>query len=154
MSASFRLFASSALLVGMSQAALAQGFAPSFGLHGSIGLIDMPTAAMQPDGETSWSLINNGVSTGGVLDFQLLPNVEVSARIVNLSDWSAPGVSFSDNTLDLKFGLVQEGNVMPAIAIGFTSEAFPVAWLGSITIGRWVSSRSIGTADRSNVFLV
>ena len=119
MSASFRLFASSALLVGMSQAALGQGFAPSFGLHGSIGLIDMPTAAMQPDGETSWSLINNGVSTGGVLDFQLLPNVEVSARIVNLSDWSAPGVSFSDNTLDLKFGLVQEGNVMPAIAIGF-----------------------------------
>ena len=34
---------------------------------------------------------------------------------------------------------------------GSTSERFPAAWLGSITIGRCVSSRSTGTAIRSSV---
>ncbi len=113
------LVATSALLAGMSQSAVADGLAPSFGNLGSIGIIDMPNAAMQPDGETSWSFINNGTSNGGVLNFQLLPNVEVSARIISLDDWTAPGASFSDNTLDLKFAIAQEGHLRPAIAIGF-----------------------------------
>jgi hypothetical protein len=108
-----------ALLASLSHSAQAQGMAPSFGNHGSIGLIDMPNAAMLPDGETSWSFINNGTSNGGVLGFQLLPNVEVSARNVSLYNWTAPGTAFSDNTLDLKFRLAQEGRTRPAIAIGF-----------------------------------
>ena len=119
MSARFRLIASSALLGFAAQGAFAQGFAPSFGALGSTGIIDMPNAAMQPDGETSWSFINNGTSAGGVLGFQLLPNVEASARIISLDDWTAPGASFSDNTLDLKFRLVNEGDMRPAIAVGF-----------------------------------
>ncbi|HIP22780.1 MAG TPA: hypothetical protein EYG79_04175 [Rhodobacteraceae bacterium] len=111
--------AMSALLAAMPIGALAQGFAPSFGNHGAIGIIDMPNAAMQPDGETSWSFINNGTSSGGVLNFQLLPNIEASARIISLDDWTAPGASFGDNTLDLKFRIVDEGGLRPAIAIGF-----------------------------------
>ncbi len=119
MNASIWRVAISALLLGLSQNALAQGIAPSFGALGTTGIIDMPNAAMQPDGDTSWSFINNGTSNGGVLDFQLLPNVEVAARIVSLDNWSAPGVSFGDNTLDLKFGLAKEGRLRPAIALGF-----------------------------------
>ncbi len=113
------LIATSALLFGLPISALAQGFAPSFGNSGAIGIIDMPNAAMQPDGETSWSFINTGTSAGGVLNFQLLPNIEASARIISLDNWTAPGVSFGDNTLDLKFRLVGEGTLRPAIAIGF-----------------------------------
>ncbi len=108
-----------ALLIGGSQSAFAQGFAPSFGSHGSIGIIDMPNAAMQPDGETSWSFINNGTSAGGALNFQILPNIEASARIISLDDWTAPGATFNDNTLDLKFRIVGEGDIRPAIAVGF-----------------------------------
>ncbi len=119
MSGMGRLIATTALGIFIAPIAIAQDFAPSFGNHGSIGIIDMPNAAMQPDGETSWSFIGNGTSSGGVLNFQLLPNVEASARIVSLDDWTAPGVSFGDNTLDLKFRLVNEGDIRPAIAIGF-----------------------------------
>lgn len=119
MSANFRLIATTALVSIAANGAIAEGFAPSFGNLGSIGIIDMPNAAMQPDGETSWSFINNGTSSGGVLNFQLLPNVEAAARIVTLDDWTAPGVSQGDNTLDLKFRIVGEGDIRPAIALGF-----------------------------------
>ena len=118
MSVSFRLIATTALSFSIAPLAMAQDFAPSFGLLGSTGIIDMPSAAMQPDGETSWSFINNGASTGGVLNFQLLPNVEVSTRIITLDDWTGPGLSFPDNTLDLKLRLLQERGNRPAIAIG------------------------------------
>jgi hypothetical protein len=89
------LTAMSALLTALPLATLAQGFTPSFGLDGSVGIIDMQSAAYQPDGETSWSFINNGTSSGGALNFQLLPNIDASARIINLKDWTAPGVSFT-----------------------------------------------------------
>ncbi len=113
------LIATTALVFGLPLGALAEGFAPSFGSYGSIGIIDMPNAAMQPDGETSWSFINNGTSSGGVLNFQFLPNVEASARIISLDDWTAPGVSFGDNTLDLKLRIARETALRPAIAVGF-----------------------------------
>ncbi len=119
MSGMVRIIAPVALSVGFVSMAAAQGFAPSFGNQGSIGIIDMPNAEMQPDGETSWSFIGNGTSGGGVLNFQLLPNVEASARIITLDDWTGLGQSFADNTLDLKFRLVQEGALRPAIAVGF-----------------------------------
>ncbi len=109
----------SVLLAALSHSVAAQDFAPSFGSYGSIGIIDMPNAAMQPDGETSWSFINNGTSAGGVLNFQLLPNIEASARIISLKDWTAPGVAFDENALDLKFRLLREGDLRPAIALGF-----------------------------------
>ena len=41
-----------------------------------------------------------------------------------------------------------------AIAMGFTYRAAPVAWLGSTTTGRWLSSCSTATAERSSVFRV
>ncbi len=113
------LIFTSALIAALPLAALAQGFAPSFGNNGAIGIVDVPNAAMQPDGETSWSFINNGTRSGGVLNFQLLPNIEASARIISLDNWTAPGVSFGDNTLDLKFRIAGEGRLRPAIAIGF-----------------------------------
>ncbi len=113
------LIATSALITALPLSALAQGFAPSFGNNGSIGIIDMPNAAMQPDGETSWSFTSNGTSSGGALNFQLLPNIEAAARIISLDNWTAPGSSFGDNTLDLKFRLMDEGHMRPAVAVGF-----------------------------------
>lgn len=116
---SIRLIATTALVSAAASGVSAQGFAPSFGNLGATGIIDMPNAAMQPDGETSWSFLNNGTSAGGALNFQILPNVEATARIVTLDDWTAPGVSFGDNALDLKFRVVEEGDIRPAIAVGF-----------------------------------
>ena len=39
-------------------------------------------------------------------------------------------------------------------AMGSTRWAWPVAWLGSTTTGRWVSPLSTGTTDRSRVLRV
>ncbi|MCF6272288.1 MAG: YjbH domain-containing protein [Rhodobacteraceae bacterium] len=119
MFARIRVIAISTLTLGLAPMAFAQGFAPSFGNLGTTGIIDMPNAAMQPDGETSWSFFGNGAGSGGTLNFQILPNIEASARFISLDDWSAPGVSFADNALDIKFRLVNEGDIRPALAVGF-----------------------------------
>ncbi len=119
MSFGFRLIVGSALVSVAAQGVLAQSITPGFGNSGSIGIIDMPNAVMQPDGQTSWTFFGNGTSSGGALNFQLLPNIEATARIVSLNDWTAPGVGFADNALDLKFRLLREGDIRPAIAVGF-----------------------------------
>ncbi len=115
-----RSFATAALLAGT---ALGTQAAPppmaSFGNYGSVGIIDMPSAFMLPDGQTSWSFVNSGSMNGGVFDFQLLPGIEISVRSVSLDDWTAPGVAFHDTTLDLKFRLAREGDFRPEIALGF-----------------------------------
>ncbi|MCF6305376.1 MAG: YjbH domain-containing protein [Rhodobacteraceae bacterium] len=114
-----RLIATTLLAAGLVPAANAQGFGASFGSNGSVGIIDMPNAVMQPDGQTSWSFIGNGTMGGATFNFQLLPWIEASTRSVSLADWTAPGDGFGDTALDLKFQLLSEGNMRPAVALGF-----------------------------------
>ncbi len=114
-----RLIATTLLTAGMAPVMNAQDFAASFGSNGSVGIIDMPNAVMQPDGQTSWSFIGNGTMGGATFNFQLLPWIEASTRSVALDDWTAPGVAFGDTALDLKFQLFDERDMRPALAIGF-----------------------------------
>lgn len=119
MSLTGRLFAALALTSGVASVALAEAPLVSFGTYGSVGIVDTPSAFMQPDGQTSWSFVGSGTMNGGVLNFQLLPYIEASVRSVSLNDWTAPGDSFGDTTLDLKFRLAREGNIRPEISVGF-----------------------------------
>ncbi len=114
-----RLIVTTLLTAGIAPAVNAQNFGASFGSNGSVGIIDMPNAVMQPDGQTSWSFVGNGTMSGATFNFQLLPWIEASTRSVILDDWTAPGVAFGDTALDLKFQLFREGNMRPAVALGF-----------------------------------
>ncbi len=111
-----RLMATGLLVSGMVSSAQAD---PSFGSFGSVGIIDMPNALMQPDGQTSWTFIGNGTMGGATFNFQLLPWLEASTRTISLEDWTALGATFGDTALDLKFQILAEGDMRPALALGF-----------------------------------
>ncbi len=101
----------------LAQSAIAQTTA-SHGLYGSAGLIDMPTAGVFPDGETSWTLGDLPGSRRGSLNFQILPKLEGTVRYSNVDGLDSDGSSSFDMSFDLKYQLVSEDGWRPAIAIG------------------------------------
>jgi hypothetical protein len=124
------LFACTALLlvVAFAPAALAQDasydyldqpFQQNRTTYGDIGLIEVPSARMAPDGEM-WL-------TGGALDsgqwrlsagFQLLPWLETSFRYSHIPHFFNDGVVLYDRSFSVKARLFQETPWMPAVAIG------------------------------------
>ncbi len=91
---------------------------PGFSLNGTVGLIDMPTARLLPDGETAWTFSNSGSSYGGTLAFQMLPKLETAVHFMTLPDWTAVDEPFFVQSLDLKYRILEESGHLPSLAIG------------------------------------
>ena len=90
----------------------------SLNLFGVTGLIDTPTAEMQPDGQLS---LSGGYIAGqlrSTLTFQILPWVEGSFRYSALSSFQEGGVDLFDRSFDVKVRLIEEGPDYPAVAFG------------------------------------
>lgn len=114
-----KLFGACLIALAASPAA-AVTFGSSLNINGTVGLVDMPSALMLPDGQTSWSFTGNGTMSGTILSFQVLPTVEAAIRMQNLHDWNGPDADQSERSLDLKFLLLREQGWRPALALGFT----------------------------------
>lgn len=93
---------------------------PSYNLFGVTGLIDTPSADMQPDGELSATASYFGGFSRITLTSQILPGVEASFRYAALQDLLAgPGeTTLYDRSFDLKVRLVQEAPFWPSVVIG------------------------------------
>ncbi len=92
--------------------------AASSSLYGSAGLIDMPTAGMFEDGETSWTFGVLPGTTRGSMNFQILPKLEGTVRYSTIDGLDTDGSSSFDMSFDLKYLLMSESGWRPAIAIG------------------------------------
>ncbi len=90
-----------------------------FNLYGNPGLIDMPTAQMQPDGQLTWFYGGFGDSERGGINFQILPRVSGTVRFSTINDFGTPGNEVNDRSFDLKFLLWEEKDWQPSIALGF-----------------------------------
>ncbi|TFL18041.1 YjbH domain-containing protein [Jannaschia formosa] len=118
------------ILAGLATAGLlapmvhAQEIEPrrSVSSYGVPGLIDMPSAQMQPDGElvTSLYLLSNGA--GRVqLSFQILPRVQGVFRYATLPDFQRVGNDFIrtyDRSFDVRFQLFKESGWVPDVTVG------------------------------------
>ena len=93
---------------------------PSLNLFGMTGLIDMPTAEMQPDAQFSVTSSYFGGYLRNTIAFQALPWFEVSFRYSVLDDMlPGPGeTTLYDRSFDLKLKLVEEAPGWPAISVG------------------------------------
>ncbi|WP_411890129.1 YjbH domain-containing protein [Yoonia sp. SDW83-1] len=105
------------------QGALAQSDAGStaytYGLYGTPGLIDVPTAQSAADAELAATVGYFGGSTRTTLTFQVTPRLSGSFRYSRIEDWAiATGDTTYDRSFDLRYRLVDEGRISPAIAIG------------------------------------
>jgi len=88
--------------------------AQGYNLYGDTGLIDLPSAESQADGQLGFSFSQFGDNRRTAVTFQALPWLSGTVRF---SD--TPGLpDRSDRSLDLKFRLSEEQGWRPAIALG------------------------------------
>lgn len=91
---------------------------PSMNLFGVTGLIDTPTAEMQPDGQLSFTSAWIGGQFRNTLHFQALPWLSGTFRYTSLPDYREGGASLYDRSFDIKLRLAEEGEWTPALALG------------------------------------
>lgn len=98
---------------------------PSRNDFGGIGLIQMPTARMAPDGDVSFNYSRIDPYIFGAVNLQPVPWMNATIRYVNITNrlygsrTLSGGQSYKDKGVDAKFRLWQEGYYMPDIALGF-----------------------------------
>lgn len=123
-SGTFRPITATALLALLPALASAQEpppvrLDPELNFYGLPGLVDMPTAAMMPDGELAFSVSTFAGMTRGTLSFQVAPWLVGSFRYSGLRDWNADGFdTYYDRSFDLRLRLLAEGAWWPSIAVG------------------------------------
>ena len=96
-----------------------QNQAYTYGLYGTPGLIDMPTAQSADDAEIAATIGHFAGTTRTTLSFQINPRLSGSFRYSRIDNWVvATGENTYDRSFDLRYRLLDEGAIRPAIAIG------------------------------------
>lgn len=91
---------------------------PSYNLYGMTGLIDMPSAEMQPDAQVAITSGYFGGFMRNTLSAQILPGIEGTFRYSILDDFLGPGETLYDRSFDLKFRVMTESEIWPNVVIG------------------------------------
>lgn len=112
-----------ALLLGTSLAGLAPVVAkagsPSLNLWGATGLIDLPSAEMQPDGVLNTSYARFGGIARVTLSYQILPRISGSFRYTALNGWNSTfPTTYFDRSFDLRFQILKEHGYLPSLTLG------------------------------------
>ncbi len=91
----------------------------SFGLYGSPGLIDMPTAEVPPDATLAGTFAHFNGTSRSTLYFQILPRLSGSFRYSSVEDYLGPnrGTLF-DRSFDLRYQLLTETDRRPSVVVG------------------------------------
>lgn len=109
-------------LLALPGLALAQ-MAPSLGMYGTTGVIDMPAAVSEKDAQISTSMSWMGDVTKSTLSFQISPRLSGSFRYTAFDNWSQDpnhpyGGSTYDRSFDIHYRILNEGRYRPAVAVG------------------------------------
>ena len=115
------------------------GTQPSYNFYGQTGLLDMPDARFQRDGELAFSASSSPTEDRYSLDFQALPWLETDFRYTKI----AGRFEGYDRSLGFKIRLSQEGKYLPQLAIGVQD----VLGTGLFGAEYLVASKQIGDFD-------
>jgi hypothetical protein len=106
-----------------STAPAQEGERPSVNLYGNSGLIDMPGAIVQPDGQMTFSYAAFANTTRRNFSFQILPRIAGTVRYSTINDWNPPGSleeDLFDRSFDLRLQILNERpGWQPSVALGF-----------------------------------
>lgn len=91
---------------------------PTFNLFGMTGLIDTPTADVQPDGQVSLTSSYFGGNLRTTLSVQFLPGVEGAFRYSAIDSFFNDGSTLYDRSFDIKVRLIEESDNWPSVAFG------------------------------------
>ena len=117
----------------------------SYTSYGTIGLIDMPTAASDSDGRLTLSQSGFDGDRRTSLTAQILPRLSASFRYSahGRNGNEAGGYSNHDRSFDLRFRAVDEGQYMPAFAIGLNDFIGTGWYTGEYVVG----TKNIGPVE-------
>jgi len=112
---------------------------------GTLGLIDMPSARMADDGTiyAGASFFKNTEHYN--LGFQILPWLEGSFRYSGLAHFAADYPVYWDRSFGVKLRILEEGNILPAVAIGINDVVGTGVYGGEYL----VASKQFGAFDTS-----
>ncbi|MEI8631081.1 YjbH domain-containing protein [Vibrio sp. PP-XX7] len=120
-----------AVIGSTSVTSYADEFSPPPLIHsqsdfGGVGLMQMPSARMMPDGELGFNATNNDDYIYYSVSLQLFPWLESTIRYTQIhnllysNDASFSGdTKYADKSFDAKIGLIDESFWLPQIAVGF-----------------------------------
>lgn len=122
----------SALMLGVAAAAIVPSAAlsedpfavpraQSQNLYGLPGLIDMPTADIEADGQLTTSFGHFAGTTRSTLSFQVLPKLTGSFRYSALKGYRPNNYdldTYYDRSFDLRYQILEETDQLPALAVG------------------------------------
>lgn len=124
---------------------------PGINLSGVSGIIDLPSAASQPDGWLNLTHGTFGPISRNNLTFQIIPRLSGSFRYTGIRNWNdnfcPPNCSganafktYYDRSFDLSYRILDEGRYLPSVTIGLQD------FIGtSLNMGEYVvASKSIG----------
>ena len=112
---------------------------------GSVGMIDMPSARMAPDGELSVGASFFQNTQHYNLGFQALPWLETSFRYSGLTHFDPAYPVYWDRSFAVKARLWDETNIFPAVAIGINDLVGTGVYSGEYI----VASKRFGPLDFS-----
>lgn len=104
-------------------------------LFGITGLVDMPDARVQPDGELGFTASYFGGFQRNTLSFQILPRVEGAFRYSIIDEFFSDGGALYDRSFDVKFLLSDETALTPAIAFGLQDFLGTGIYSGEYVVG-------------------
>ncbi|HAS6984932.1 TPA: YjbH domain-containing protein [Vibrio parahaemolyticus] len=128
---------------------------PSQTDFGGVGLMQMPTGRMAPEGEFNFSINYADEYTFYNVSLQLMPWLETTLRYTTVNDVlfsEDPSFSgnnkYTDKGIDLKLRILQESEYLPEISLGIRDFAgngfFDAEYLAAT---KRYSSKSLGTLD-------
>jgi hypothetical protein len=135
-------------LLAASSALVSPAFADDhliYNTYGNVGMIDMPSARMAPDGRLSMGASFQNTLERFNLGFQAFPWLEASFRYTGLQHFEAGVPVYWDRSFALKARLMQETSILPAIAIGVNDLIGTGVYSGEYV----VASKRIGPFDAS-----
>lgn len=137
------LACSTSLLLITADAHAQESFPLPRNNYGSVGLIDMPSARMAPDGELDVGAFFTQNIQRYNLGFQALPWLEVDFRYSGLQRLHAGYPVYFDRSFAAKVRLFDEGDVMPAVALGINDLVGTGIYGGEYV----VASKRVGNVD-------
>ena len=118
---------------------------PSYTTMGHVGLVEMPSARVAPDGNLAVSATIFENTKRLNFDFQLLPWLETSFHYAALDKFNAGADSYYDRSIGLKARLWNETENIPSIAIGINDLVGTGLYSGEYV----VATKRFGAVDAS-----
>ncbi|HWB53038.1 MAG TPA: YjbH domain-containing protein, partial [Tepidisphaeraceae bacterium] len=112
---------------------------------GSVGLIDMPSASMAPDGQLSMGASFFKNTQHYTISFQALPWLETDFRYSGLRHFDINFPTFYDRSFALKMRVSREDGIFPAVSFGINDLVGTGVYSGEYV----VASKHIGPLEAS-----